>query len=63
MLSVKAIKEYQDIYLKEFGRKLSFEEANEQALTLIRFYKMVLGRVSNNGQTDSLPNSKPKGEE
>jgi len=46
MLSKQAIEEFQDIYFQEFGQRLSVEEANDQALNIIRLYKTVLGRIS-----------------
>ena len=43
MLSQQAIEEFQDIYLKTYGRELSFDDAAEQAHQLIRFFKFALG--------------------
>jgi hypothetical protein len=43
MLTQKAIEEFQEIYLQTYGKKLSFAEATEQALRLIRFCKFALG--------------------
>lgn len=43
MLSKQAIEEFQDIYLKTYGRELSFDDAAEQAHQLIRFCKFALG--------------------
>ena len=43
MLSKQAIEEFQDIYLKTYGRELSFDDAAEQAHQLIRFFKFALG--------------------
>lgn len=40
-LSDQAIKEYQDIYFKEFGKKISKEEAREQGTRLVNLYKAV----------------------
>lgn len=42
MLSEQKIKEFQEIYLKTYGEKLSFFEAAKQASQLLRFYKAVL---------------------
>jgi len=43
MLSKQAIEEFQDIYLKKYGRELSFAEATEQAHQFLRFFKFVIG--------------------
>ena len=43
MLSKQAIEEFQEIYLKTYGRELSFDDAAEQAHQLIRFFKFALG--------------------
>ena len=43
MLSKQAIEEFQEIYLKTYGRKLSFDEAAEQAHQFLRFFKFVIG--------------------
>jgi len=43
MLSKQAIEEFQDIYLKTYGKELSFDDAAEQAHQLIRFFKFALG--------------------
>jgi len=41
MLSEEAIKEYQELYFREFGIRLSSKEAAEQASDIIRLYKTV----------------------
>ena len=43
MLSKEAIQEFQGIYLQTYGKELSFAEATEQALRLVRFCKFALG--------------------
>jgi len=43
MLSKEAIEEFREIYLKTYGRELSFAEAAEQAHQLVRLFKFVLG--------------------
>ena len=43
MLSKQAIEEFQEIYLKTYGRELSLDDAAEQAHQLIRFFKFALG--------------------
>jgi len=51
MLSKEAFKEFQDIYLREYGIRLSMTEATEKAADLIRLYKLALsnneGDISN----------------
>lgn len=41
MLSKKAITEYQEIYKKEFGVKISEQQAQEQGIKLLRFFKLI----------------------
>ena len=43
MLSNQALDEFQEIYLKTYGRELSLDDAAEQAHQLIRFFKFALG--------------------
>jgi hypothetical protein len=43
MLSKQAIEEFQEIYLKTYGKELSLAEATAQAHQLIRFCKFALG--------------------
>ncbi len=52
MLSKQAIEEFQEIYLKTYGRKLPFDEAAEQAHQLIRFVKSTLGYPLNYQKKD-----------
>lgn len=47
MLGKEAIEEFQAIYLKEFGKRLSIEEATEHATNLLRLYKSVLLNTNN----------------
>jgi len=51
MLSKLAVEEFQDIYFREFGIRLSIDEVTEKASNLIRLYKLALsvneGDVSN----------------
>ena len=44
MLSKQAIKEFQEIYFKEYGEALAFEEAAAKAESFLRFFngQMVL---------------------
>lgn len=41
MLSKDAIKEFQEIYTKEYGEEISFEEAQEKGERLVRLYKVI----------------------
>jgi len=41
LLSEKAIKEFQDIFEKKYGKKLSREEAIESANNLLRFFELL----------------------
>jgi hypothetical protein len=43
MLSKEAIEEFQSIYARTYGEKLSLAEATERATRLISFYKVVFG--------------------
>ena len=42
MLSKQAIKEYQDIFKKEFGQDLSYIEAEEQGTRLLKFFELLI---------------------
>ena len=41
MLSKESIKEYQRIYKKQFGKKISEKEASEQGARLVEFFKVL----------------------
>lgn len=41
MLSPKAITEFKAIYKKEFDTELSEQEAQEQGMKLLRFFKLI----------------------
>ena len=41
MLNDEAVKEYQEIYEKEYDKKISFEEARKQGEQLVRLYRAV----------------------
>lgn len=41
MLSEKAVKEYQELYKREFGVELSNEKAREEAEKLIRLFQVI----------------------
>lgn len=40
-LSKKAIKEFKEIYYKEFGRTISDEEAQEKGQSLLSLFKII----------------------
>lgn len=42
MLSKRAINEFQEVYLKEYGETLTFDEGAARAESLLRLYKAVL---------------------
>ena len=48
MLSKQAIEEFQGIYLKTYGKEISFAEASEQAQQMILLFKFVLEDPLNN---------------
>ena len=52
MLSQTAIEEFQEIYFKSYGEKLSLSEATTQAYRLLNLYKAVLGHPLNNQSND-----------
>jgi hypothetical protein len=56
MISETAIKEFQRLYLREYGCQLSFEEAHQLALSLLRFYKTLLQK-QDKGYADGEGNS------
>jgi len=41
-LSAKAINEYIEIYKEEFGKDLSFDEAQKQAENLLKLIKLII---------------------
>lgn len=56
MLTKEAIEEFQGVYLREYGYELSFEEAHQLALSLLRFYKTLLQK-QDKGYADGEENS------
>jgi hypothetical protein len=52
MLSKQAIEEFQEIYLKTYGKEISFAEAAEQAHQMIRFFKFVLKHPADSPEKD-----------
>lgn len=54
MLSKEAVKEFQEIYFKEYGEALAFEEAATRAEGFLRFFKAIVKpstKGSHNGST------------
>lgn len=43
MLSKEAVSEFQELYMREYGRPITFDQAQELATNLLRFYKTILG--------------------
>ncbi len=41
MLSDKAVKEYQEIYKKQYWEEISFEEAREQGMRFLRLMEII----------------------
>lgn len=41
MLSKKAINDYMELYKKEFGREISYKEAEIQGISLLRLFKLI----------------------
>ena len=50
MLSEQAIKEFQEIYFKEYGEKLAFEEAASRAESFLRFFKAIVKPSNHKGE-------------
>lgn len=46
MLSKKAIEEYKKIYYKEFGEKLTDQQAESEGMKLLEFFKLLLEKPS-----------------
>lgn len=45
-LSKKAVEEYQQIYKKTFGEDISYQQANEQGIRLLKVFKQVYKPIS-----------------
>jgi len=56
MLSEQAIKEFQEIYFKEYGEALAFEEAAAKAENFLRFFKAVV-KPSTKGSHNDHPST------
>jgi len=50
MLSDKAVKEYQEIYTREFGEELPKNEAREQAESFIRLFRLIYRPIPKNAE-------------
>lgn len=42
MLSDKRVSQFQKLYSERFGKEISFEEAREKGVALVRFLKIIL---------------------
>ena len=49
MLSEQAIKEFQGIYFKEYGKALAFDEAAARAESFLRFFRAIVKPSTNKG--------------
>lgn len=56
MLSQDAIKEFQDIYFREFGIRLTKAEAEEQALNLLSLYKSIISGTEEESRNEQKDN-------
>ncbi len=45
MLSEKAVRDFQRIYKKEFGIELSYEDASEQGVKLLRLFSLIFTTI------------------
>ena len=61
MLSDTGVKEYQSIYLKKYGKELSFEEAKQMATELLDFLSTLLPKKG--GDTYENENTASQGGE
>lgn len=41
MISQKAVEEYQEIYKKVYGEEISYEQASEQGMKVLRLFKLI----------------------
>lgn len=49
-LSKQAIKEFKDIYYKEFGEKISDEETQEMGANLLSLFKIIYRPIPEDGK-------------
>ena len=56
MLTKEAIEEFQDVYFKEFGIRLSMTEATEKASDLMRLYNSVLSEKEDGSRNEKKNN-------
>ncbi len=60
MITKEAIKEFQEIYFKEYGETLAFDEAAARAESFLRFFKAVVkpsSKGSHNGHPPTITQS------
>lgn len=57
-LSKKAIKEFKEIYYREFGEKISDETAQEKGQRLIALFKIIYRPIPNDKSRDEIENPK-----
>lgn len=50
MISIEAITEFKRIYLKEHGKKLTDEQANELGTNLLNLFKLIYKPLSIEGK-------------
>jgi hypothetical protein len=55
MLSDQAVKEFQEIYFKEYGETLAFDEAATRAESFLRFFKAIVKPSSKGSHNDHPP--------
>lgn len=60
-LSDKAIKEFQEIYKKEYGKELSWEEASDSAYGLLRFAEIIYDQAVVEKKRENKLKENPKG--
>lgn len=58
MVSKEAVEEFQEVYLREYGRKLSYSQAEKQANNLLQLYKSFLNQSKED--TDWLDENEKK---
>lgn len=63
MLSDTGVKEYQSIYLKKYGKELSFEEAKQMASELLDFLSTLLPKKGGDTYGNENENTASQGGE
>jgi hypothetical protein len=54
-LSKEAIKEFKEIYFKEFGEEISDQEAREEAESLISLFKIIYRPIPEEARQKYMP--------